>query len=54
MGDVKTKDITGLGAVANAVAGVANNVINKISHAVGVIYNDSTHKMKKRIIEKSV
>lgn len=52
MGDVKTKDITGFGTVANAVASVANNVINKISYAVGVIYNDSTYKMKKESLRK--
>lgn len=52
MGDVKTKDITGFGTVANAVASVTNNVINKISHAVGVIYNDSTHKIKKESLRK--
>lgn len=41
------EDITGLGEVATAVTGVINNVIDKISDAVGVVYNDSDYKMRK-------
>lgn len=46
------EDITGLGQVATAVAGVANNAIDKISNAVGVVYNDSAYKIKKDSLRK--
>lgn len=41
------EDITGLGQIATAAASIANTFIDKISHAVGVIYNDSNYKIKK-------
>lgn len=45
-------DITGLGEIATAVANVMNNAINKISNAIGIVYNDSTYKIKKDSLRK--
>jgi len=46
------EDITGLGQVATAGASIINNVTDKISKAVGVLYNDSNHKQKKNAMQK--
>ena len=46
------EDLTGLGHVATAVASVANNIIDKVSNAVGIMYTDSNYKMKKDAMGK--
>lgn len=46
------EDVTGFGAVATAVAGVVNNAIDKISNAVGVVYNNSTYKIEQDSLRK--
>lgn len=46
------EDITGLGEVATAAASIANNFIDKISNAVGVVYTDSNYKIKKESLKK--
>ena len=44
--------LIGLGDIVTSLASVTNNVIDKISNAVGIIYSDSNYKMKKDSIKK--
>lgn len=46
------EDVTGLGKIATATASIANNFIDKISHAVGVVYTNSNYKIKKESLKK--